>query len=229
MPKLVCRVGRQSKRFRYEDLRLERRGFLSIYSFAVAASADKKRRLELMDRGHAVVILPVDFERQEIYFIEQPRHVRAFTETAAGRKALARARQGRKSASFPAAPAKVNVLELPAGMIDPGETAKQAAARELAEETGWQVRPADLIGVARYYNSVGGCTEMTVGFIAMVGKRARRTKACGDGGESIRLWKYSWEEAFALADKGGLASASSLVMVNYLRAKVMGPCQDHHH
>lgn len=36
------------------------------------------------------------------------------------------------------------VLELPAGGIDPGETAEACAARELAEETGYVSAPGDL-------------------------------------------------------------------------------------
>jgi 8-oxo-dGTP pyrophosphatase MutT (NUDIX family) len=42
--------------------------------------------------------------------------------------------------------AQRSVLELPAGSIDPGETAAACAVRELAEETGYLGDPPELVG-----------------------------------------------------------------------------------
>ena len=39
--------------------------------------------------------------------------------------------------------------ELPGGMIDPGESPRQAAVRELAEESGQRADSLDLVGVAK--------------------------------------------------------------------------------
>jgi len=50
------------------------------------------------------------------------------------------------------------LLELPAGLVDPGERPIDCAARELAEETGFSAR--HLEPLATFYSSPGFCTEV---------------------------------------------------------------------
>ncbi len=47
-------------------------------------------------------------------------------------------------------------LEIPAGVVDPGEGPEEAALRECAEETGWCPRQIDFLFT--YYHSVGFST-----------------------------------------------------------------------
>jgi len=56
------------------------------------------------------------------------------------------------------APDGSRVLALPKGHIDPGETALQAAAREVREETGIVGEPVRELGEARYWYRRGGQT-----------------------------------------------------------------------
>ena len=50
------------------------------------------------------------------------------------------------------------VLALPKGHFDPGETALQAAQREVREETGVEAEPVRELGQARYWYRRGGQT-----------------------------------------------------------------------
>jgi ADP-ribose pyrophosphatase len=61
-------------------------------------------------------------------------------------------------------PARAAVLELPAGLVDPGEDALTAAQRELAEETG--LRGGNWREVARVYTSPGFTRERVTLFVA---------------------------------------------------------------
>ncbi|WP_315982320.1 NUDIX domain-containing protein [Aliamphritea spongicola] len=49
------------------------------------------------------------------------------------------------------------LLELVAGMVEPGETAQDVAIREAVEEAGAIIK--DLVPITRYSPSVGGCDE----------------------------------------------------------------------
>jgi ADP-ribose pyrophosphatase len=57
-----------------------------------------------------------------------------------------------------------SLIEVPAGRLEPGEDAEQAARRELEEETG--LRAAHWRELARFYAAPGFCSELMVLFLA---------------------------------------------------------------
>jgi 8-oxo-dGTP diphosphatase len=58
--------------------------------------------------------------------------------------------------------------ELPGGMIEPGETPRQAAVRELREEAGFQTEDLAFAGYARFVLGAGGRTEYAALYTARV-------------------------------------------------------------
>ncbi len=89
---------------------------------------------DCVEPGDAVVILPIT-EENEIIFVEQLREV-------IGKVAL----------------------ELPAGMIDSGEAPKEAALRELKEETGITANNIEFL--TSYYSSCGYTNEKLYIYVA---------------------------------------------------------------
>jgi ADP-ribose pyrophosphatase len=63
-----------------------------------------------------------------------------------------------------------DLIELPAGLLEPGEEPVQCAARELEEETGY--RPKELISLASYFSSVGFADERMHIFLALDPEKA---------------------------------------------------------
>lgn len=58
------------------------------------------------------------------------------------------------------------VINQPAGHVEPGETLQQAALRETLEETGWHVELTGLIGISHYRSAANGKTYYRVSFAA---------------------------------------------------------------
>ncbi|MGC9489968.1 MAG: NUDIX hydrolase [Thermovirgaceae bacterium] len=56
------------------------------------------------------------------------------------------------------------LLEVPAGLVEPGESARETAVRELREETGY--KPGYMEEVMRFYTSPGFSTELIILFFA---------------------------------------------------------------
>jgi ADP-ribose pyrophosphatase len=94
---------------------------------AVMKPNDKKTTREVVEHVDCVVVLPID-SNGNILLVRQFRHA-----------------------------VERELLELPAGSIDPGETPEQAATRELREETGY--KPGKLERLGGFYAAPGYCTE----------------------------------------------------------------------
>jgi hypothetical protein len=213
----IGHIGRPHGPYRYCDVRCERAGFLNIYTFRVDTMS---YRVEMMDRGNAAVVLPVDFAARTITLIEQPRFLLAFAEAPIMRMLVERARK----APGTIVPGHVDISqslvlasEMPAGMVDGDETAEEAAVRELFEETGILVGTDKLIHVADYFPSIGGTTERLSAFIADVSGTTPDLTHAGDGDESITVWQYTFDEVFAMAKQGRFRSASMNILLRELR------------
>jgi ADP-ribose pyrophosphatase len=94
---------------------------------SVAKPNGKKTTREVVEHVDCVAILPID-SKGNILLVRQFRH-----------------------------PVNKELLELPAGSIDPGETPEEAATRELREETGY--KPGKLERLGGFYAAPGYCTE----------------------------------------------------------------------
>ena len=99
------------------------------------------------------------------------------------------------------------LLEVPAGGIDPGETAEQAALRELAEETGFTARAVRPIG--EFYLAPGYSSELMTVFHAeglSGGPDAQRLMA----DERIQVRVTSAKEAMEAVREGRIRDGKSI-------------------
>src|SRR3990170_8799809 len=76
-----------------------------------------------------------------------------------------------------------NVIELPAGLVDPGESMEEAAKRELIEETGWKAN--DLTFLSEGPISTGASTEVLRAYLCTGLEHVG--KAGGDDNEIIEV------------------------------------------
>ncbi len=100
----------------------------------------------------------------------------------------------------------LRLLELPAGRLEPGETARAGARRELEEETGWKARKLNLIG--RYYpNPHWGVFRGHI----FLGEGLRLGRAHPDPGEFVRPVVLPVREVYRRLKLGRIHGGSTLV------------------
>lgn len=109
------------------------------------------------------------------------------------------------------------MLEIPAGTLDPGEEVEQAARRELAEETQvaaerWERGPS-------FFTAPGFCTERLTLFLAS--DLRPEPAAAADDEELEPMW-LTLGEAHAAIDRGEVEDAKSLVGILWLARRLAG-------
>lgn len=152
--------------------------------------SDELRR-EIMDRGHAVVVLPYDPEADKIVLIEQFR----VGAMATGKTPWLR--------------------ELVAGMIENEEDIEAVARRELTEESGLQAK--SLHYALSYLSSPGGMTERIYVYLARVdSSKASRFGGVSTENEDIKVEALPRKEVMQMLEKGDIDNAASVIGLQWL-------------
>lgn len=111
------------------------------------------------------------------------------------------------------------IIELVAGMIDAGETAEQAAIREVFEETGYRIANPRPIG--KYFSSPGGSDERFYLYFAMVGEAPRQARGGGlDGQEDIKVLQLKVDDLFDQLARGAIDDPKLAIAAYWLKDNI---------
>ena len=148
---------------------------------------------EIHDHGSAIAVLPVDRARRVALLVRQLR--------------IGALANGEKDPML---------LEVAAGLIDPGENPQQAALREAEEELGFAIR--DLDHVTRFYPSPGTLTEAIDAFLASYTLDDRLHEGGGleHEGEDIIVEEIALDELGEAALQGHLRDAKTILLIQHL-------------
>lgn len=148
---------------------------------SVRLANGRTTKREVVEHGDAVAIVAVDPDRN-----------------------LLLVRQYRK-------PVESELLEIPAGGVNPGEDPQEAVCRELQEETGYT--PRTIRHLATFYTSPGFCTETMHLYLATDLTPRQRL---ADEDEAISLVRVPLAQVSALIASGQIRDAKTLVGLLFL-------------
>jgi ADP-ribose diphosphatase len=111
------------------------------------------------------------------------------------------------------------LLEIPAGTLDRSEGGgledpDLAARRELEEETGQRARSWRKLGA--FWTAPGFATELMHLYLARDLTPATEDRLGPDADERLELERVPWRDAVALAERGGVADAKSILGLFWL-------------
>lgn len=160
-----------------------RGSILNLRIDKVEIPGGRKTIREVVEHSPAVAILPVESDGT-VYLIRQYRY-------AIGDE----------------------ILEIPAGLVEPGEDFERCAERELQEEIGYF--PGTLREIGRMYNSPGFCTEMLILYLAT---NLRPSKLQADDDEFIHLQPVPPGEIRKLLEEGKIVDGKTFAALTWYLA-----------
>jgi ADP-ribose pyrophosphatase len=147
---------------------------------------------EIFERGHAVSLILYDPVRDEVGLIEQFR-------------------PGALAAGW-----EPWLIEIPAGIIDEGQTPEAVAIREAKEETGMTI--SDPILARRYLVTPGGSSETNQIFAARIdASQLKGVHGLEEEAEDIRVFPLAAEEAFQWIESGRICNGMTIIGLEWLR------------
>jgi ADP-ribose pyrophosphatase len=135
----------------------------------------KQQHYQMIDHADSVTILPVDGKGQ-IWFVSQYR-----------------------------VGANADLLELPAGVIEDGESPRECAEREVQEEIGMAARNMQLLG--SFFLAPGYCNEVNHVFLA---KDLFSSSLSQDEDEFLNVSSLGIDQVYQRAQAGKIQDAKSL-------------------
>ena len=148
---------------------------------------------EIHDHGRAICVLPVDRERRLAMLVRQVR-----------------------AGAVAAGEGDPMILEVAAGLIDPGESPEEAAIREAEEELGFCI--SDLQSVACFFASPGTLTEKINAFLASYSLADRVNEGGGldHEHEDIIVEEIALDELGEAVLQGRLRDAKTILLIQHL-------------
>lgn len=173
------------------------RGFFSLRRLTLqhrlfAGGWSEPLTRELFERGDAVGVLPYEPESDSLVMLEQfrPGALRAGESPW--------------------------MLELIAGVVEPGEDDAAVAHREAREEAACEF--SELLPIARYYPSAGACTEQVRLFCGRVVSAGVGSIQGADGeGEDILVHRVPRLEALDMLARGEIVNGHTLIALQWLQ------------
>jgi nudix-type nucleoside diphosphatase (YffH/AdpP family) len=109
------------------------------------------------------------------------------------------------------------LLEVVAGIIDPGHSAVEIASKELLEEAGYVVQ-GSYRPIATIYPSPGVTSERIYLFIGLVNYKDRLNAGGGlpFEGEDIRVESLSFQESMMMIARGEIRDAKTIIALQHL-------------
>lgn len=184
------------------DRQVVRKGFLSIVAWQLRhrlfqGGWSQPMHREVMERGHAVVVIPYDPARDQLVLLQQFR------------------------AGMLEQPESPWLFEFVAGMIDAQDHDEAAVARrELWEEAGLEAQ--QLQAALSYYSSPGGCSEKISIYLAHVdASQAADFAGLATEHEDIKVHVVPREQALTMLAEGQINNAATVIGLQWLQLRLM--------